>query len=186
MQDGARSKERLIAGLLAGGVWGWHALDSVWAGSAVDLLWMCNLGGLLLSASLLSGSTRGLSVAASWLLFGVPLWALDLAAGGQTTPSSVASHLGGLSIAVWGVMREGWARRASLWASAALAGLMLICRGCTPPEANVNLVFEVWTVWEGAIGHGAYVVFLGTLASAVFVAIDVGVGAAMGRWSRAP
>ena len=46
-------RARWIGGALASIVWGIHAADSARLGLAIDGLWMCNLGGLLLALSLL-------------------------------------------------------------------------------------------------------------------------------------
>lgn len=180
MSDGPGRQARLIPGraeqhtiaLLSVLAWGWHAMDSVRQNQPWDLLWMCNLGGLLLAAGWAARSPRTVAVAASWMALGVPLWALDLAAGAETRPSSVLSHLGGLALSGYAVYRLGWPRLTALPASLSLAALMVLCRLFTPEAGNVNLVFEVWPVFDGLIGHGPYLALLAMLATAVFAAID--------------
>jgi hypothetical protein len=180
--DGPGRAEGLTLGGLAALIWAAHALDSVWLGLAPDLLWMCNLGGLLLAVGLASRSPRLVALTASWMVLGVPLWALDVLLTGQTRPSSVLSHLGGLSLALYGVSRLGWPPRTWLLASLALSALLLLCRALTPSEANVNLVFEVWPLLQGKVGHGVYLVLLGGLAAGVFALLD----ALASRMVRAP
>jgi hypothetical protein len=171
--DGARRAAGLKLGLLGGLFWGAHALDSVLLGQSADLLWMCNLGGLLLAVGLGQGAPRLVALSASWMVLGVPLWALDVLLTGQTRPSSVLSHLGGLALALFGVTWLGWPPRTWIAASLALVGLLLLCRALTPSEANVNLVFEVWPLLQGRIGHGLYLALLGGLAAGVFGLLDV-------------
>jgi hypothetical protein len=169
VSDGARRAAGLTSALL----WGAHALDSLWLGQGADLLWMCNLGGLLLALGLWRAAPWLVALSASWLVLGVPLWALDVLATGQTRLSSIFSHLGGLLLALYGVYRLGWPPRTWLLASLGLAGLLVVCRTLTPAQANVNLVFEVWPLLADKIGHGLYLVLLGALAAAVFGLLDV-------------
>lgn len=152
--------------------WGVHAAGIVARGEAWDLLWMCNVAGLGVAIGAFTGSARVLSVAAAWLTLGVPLWALDGAANGVRA-DSVAAHLGGLGLAWLGVRGFGWARGSAAHATAGLAVLMAISSVTTPATANVNLVAAVWPGWQAWFGgHAVYLVFMGTLAATVFLAVD--------------
>lgn len=176
MSNGDRRKERLIVGTVAAALWAAHAAEGIARGEAADLLWMCNVAGALLAAGWWLGSPRAIAVSASWLALGVPLWALDLATGGEIRATSVASHLGGLALATLGVARLGWPRRTSAAATAALAALVALTRALLPPAGNVNLAFAVWPGWEGLFPHhGVYLAAMASLAAACFAALEAAV-----------
>jgi len=126
-----------------------------------NLLWACHLGTLLVGGGLLFSSAATNAVGVLWLCLGIPLWILDLRAGGELVPTSILTHLGGLAIGAWGVRRLGFPAYAALPAVAGLLALNLVSRQVTPPAENVNLAFAVWHGWEGYFpSHPLYIATL--------------------------
>src|SRR5262249_56943207 len=71
-----------------------------------------------------------------------------VAAGGEFTPTSVLTHVGGLVIGLVGLWRLGMPAQVWWKALLALAALQQLCRWVTPREANVNVAFAVYPWME--------------------------------------
>src|SRR4051812_34262526 len=148
-------------GLLALTFFATHAGFHLWHGRPEDLLWSCHVGTATVGISLLCGSAGGNAVGVLFLLIGVPLWLLDVATGGELTPTSVPTHLGGLAIGLIGVYRLGLPQNSWWKGLLALVALLLFCRCATPESANVNVVFRVQPGWESRFpSHGWYLFVL--------------------------
>jgi hypothetical protein len=144
----ARDKTLRALGLLALMAFVVHALNHVRRGEAHDVLWVCNLSPLLLALGCFLKKPMLVAVPLLWLCFGTPMWILDMATGGELIWTSFLPHLGGIPIGILAIRRLGFPKRAWLYATLALVGVMLLSRLVTPPEANVNLAFSVWKGWE--------------------------------------
>lgn len=136
-------------GLVALGLWLAHALAHLVKGHHwSNLLWACNVAILGLAVGLLARAPALVAAALMWFCVGVPLWLVDLAAGGDYMPTTYLVHLGGLGLAAAGVRRLGCPPGTWWKALAALAALQLFCRVATPPVENVNIAFEQAPVWR--------------------------------------
>lgn len=148
-----------------------HASVQAWIGIPHNLLWICHIACLMTGVGLLLRSAALAQAGLLLLVLGNPMWIGSLLTGGEFYPTSVLTHLGGLvfgwcglrsmmpklpsvhwtaavastrkasrrlaaSTASW---RQGW-----LFAVTIVAILLVISRGATPPELNVNLVFAPW------------------------------------------
>ena len=93
-----------------------------------------------------------MAVGVCWVLFGLPIWLLDLATGGTLNPTSVFTHVGGPAVGILALRRLGWP--AGVWwkASIAEAALLLLTRLVAPPERNINLVFAAFLAGFGVVG----------------------------------
>jgi len=104
-----------------------------------------------------------------WLTMGVPLWLLNVFTSHELMLTSTLSHIGGIIIGVYGlrfliIPRFAWAA-----ATGALVVLGILTRWVTPPDANVNLAFAVWSGWEGRFpSYFWYVVMLLSIAAVSF------------------
>ena len=146
----AADGRRRAAGRLALGVWALHAADCLFVlKQPWNLLWACNLAALAVGAGLLLRRERVAAVGTLWLAFGLPIWLIDLAGGGEFIWTAAATHLGGLAAGAWAFRSSG--PPAGAWRDAALAGAALqeLSRLAAPPAENVNLAHAVWPGWEG-------------------------------------
>jgi hypothetical protein len=147
-RTGDRSARGRLLAALVFLLWLVHAVDLVLRGDAHDLLWICNVAGPVLAFGALRSSPSVIAVPLLWLCFGTPLWALEMAMGGEIMPSSFASHLGVLVVGLFVVRRLGFPRGAWWKAVAAQVVLLFFTRLVTPPGPNVNLAHRVWAGWE--------------------------------------
>lgn len=131
-------------GLLALAFFAVHCAYHVRGGRAEDVLWVCHVAAAVIGIGLLAGWATGVAVGVTWLAVGVPLWLLDLAAGGEFTPTSVLTHVGGLVIGLIGLWQLGMPAQVWWKALLALAALQQLCRWVTPEKANVNVAFTVY------------------------------------------
>lgn len=160
-------------GLLALALYGVVAGYKVYRGLSEEMLWSCHLATAVIGVGLLAGWASWVTVGVLWLVIGVPLWLLDLAAGGEFTPPSVLTHVGGLAVGLVGLRQLG-VPTGSWWkALLALAVLQQLCRWITPAPANVNVAFAVWAGWERWFpSFRVYLVFLFVVLGIVFFAAE--------------
>lgn len=120
------------------------------------LLWMCNIGNVLLAAGLFLEQPRLIRVAVLWCVPGLFIWARYVVSewfGYATLDwwavfSSTLVHIGGLIVALISLSRVGMDRVA--WAHAFIWYLLmqLISRIATFAELNVNLSHQVYGGWQ--------------------------------------
>jgi hypothetical protein len=167
-------------GLLGVAFYVGHAAYYLHAGLPQNLLWGCHIASLLIAAGwiLRSPATNGVGVL--WLVYGVPMWLLFLATGGEFLPTTLLTHVGGTALGLWGLRWLGLPRGTWWKATAGLVALALLTRAIAPAEDNVNLAFAVQAGWEDSFrsfavyaalvnGGGALVFFVGELILKRFV-----------------
>ncbi len=135
-------------GILALCFFGAHATIHLLHGRWYDILWTCTLSNAVLGLGLLSRRAISVAVGATWLVMGNLTWLADLLTGGDFFVTSVLTHFGGLTIGILGARILGWPRRTWIWATLGMLGMQLMARLVTPPLANVNLAFSIYTGWE--------------------------------------
>jgi hypothetical protein len=161
---------------------GWVALAfyAVHAGYHVvfrhpaDALWTCHVATALIGVGALSGWPSLPAIGVCWLIFGNPLWALELLTGGDFLPTSLLTHVGGLVTGVLVVKALGWPRGVWWKALLALCGLVLVTRLVTPAASNVNMAFSVYAGWEHTFtSYPLYLALLLSVSALAFLVIDV-------------
>ena len=125
------------------------------------MLWMCNIGNLLLALGLFFGQTLLIRVAVIWMVPGlavwfayvVPTWGMLLTGKYDYTElfgvaSSTLAHVGGFAVGMLVLRRVKMDGKA--WAYAFLWYLVvqLFSRLVTPAAMNVNLSHNIQTGWE--------------------------------------
>ncbi|MEZ4370187.1 MAG: hypothetical protein R3B07_05150 [Polyangiaceae bacterium] len=167
-------KRRLWApALCALAIYGYGVYAHVARGEAPDLFWVCNVAPLVLALGCVLGRGGLVAISICWLVFGTPMWLIDLFGGGNWMLASLSTHLGGLAVGTFAARQLGWPRGSWLSAVAAHIGLLGLTRVLTPPKFNVNLVFAVWPGWEGLFpNHLVYLVGLGALASLTYFLVE--------------
>ena len=125
------------------------------------MLWMCNIGNLLLALGLFFEQAILIRVAviwmvpgiAVWFLYVVPTWGMLLTGRFSYTElfgvlSSSLAHLGGFAVGLVILRRIGMDARAWLFAFGWYFVVQLLSRIVTPPAMNVNLSHNIQTGWE--------------------------------------
>jgi hypothetical protein len=113
-----------------------------------DLLWACHIAALLVGIGTVLDWPSAVGIGLLWLVIGVPLWLLDLALGGELTPTSILTHAGGMIVGLIYIGSRGMPAGAWWQASAALIAMQQLCRWATPAAENVNVAFAVYKGWE--------------------------------------
>jgi fluoride ion exporter CrcB/FEX len=111
------------------------------------------------------------------------LWAIELFAGGEFLWTSYLTHLALPAIGIAGVRRLG-APPGLAWRALLGVGLIqALCRICTPPVENVNMVFSQQPEWR-AVFPSYFVNYLAGLAlhAAGFLLLEHG----LRRWAQRP
>ena len=162
-------KERTTAGALAIAFFLIHAAALAQAGEHYHIIWSCHLGCLIVGIGLLARLPWLYAIGFFWLTMGVPLWLLNVLTSHEFMLTSTFSHIGGIVIACYGLRFFKTPRFAWAAATAGLVALGIITRLTTPPEANVNLAFAVWSGWEDQFpSYFWYVVMLLSIAAVCF------------------
>ena len=134
----------------------WHGWTKWQTGITLELFWICHVTSLLIAVGLFGRSTSLLATGfVLYLGAGIPPWLIDVAFTGQTTASSVTTHL-------VSPLCAGLALRGQRWPKAVI-GYGFVFYLCTlvtgylltPPALNVNLVFapyfDVFSLWTSRI-----------------------------------
>lgn len=117
-----------------------------------QLLWMCNIGNLLLAIGLFLDKQRVIRLAAIWTIPGLFVWFVYVVLPWSPFLSSTLAHVGGLIVAMFALSQARMDRTAWRWAFGWYLMVQLASRFVTPAELNVNLAHAVQPGWERAFG----------------------------------
>lgn len=112
------------------------------------LLWMCNIGNLLLAMGLFLEKARVVRLAAIWMIPGLLVWFLYVVLTWGVFLTSTLAHVGGLVVAMIALRKYGMDRTAWRWALGWYLMVQLCSRFVTAPALNVNLVHSIQPGWE--------------------------------------
>jgi hypothetical protein len=125
------------------------------------MLWMCNIGNLLLALGLFFDAAILIRVAVIWMVPGVavwfvyvvPTWGMLLTGSSSAAQwfgvlSSTLAHLGGFAVGIAVLRRVGMDGRAWLYAFIWYFVVQLLSRLMTPAAMNVNLSQRIQPGWE--------------------------------------
>jgi hypothetical protein len=121
-------------------------------GGLGNLLWMCNVGNVLLAIGLFLHHRELIRAAAIWTIPGLWVWFWYVWLSGDTALSSTLAHVGGLIVALIALRRVRMDRLAWLYAFAWYLFLQLVSRLTTAPDLNVNVAHHIQAGWESAFG----------------------------------
>jgi hypothetical protein len=126
------------------------------------MLWMCNIGNLLLAIGLFLEEALLIRVAVIWTVPGVfvwciyvvPTWGMLLTGKFNYSQlygvvSSTLAHVGGISVGILALRRVGMDGRAWFYAFLWYFVMQLLSRLVTPIAMNVNLSQKIQDGWEG-------------------------------------
>jgi len=112
------------------------------------MLWMCNIGNLVLALGLFFEKPLLVRVAAIWTIPGLIIWFLYVVLAWGVFFTSTLAHVGGLAVAA--IVLKTYRMDRNSWRFAFGWSLMvqLISRFFTAPELNVNVAHAIQPGWE--------------------------------------
>ena len=126
------------------------------------MLWMCNIGNLVLAIGMFTNQRTLIRVAVMWMVPGLVVWSIyvvptwiTLITGDFTLSvfavfSSTLAHVGGLSAGLIVLRRIGMDRWSWVYAFAWYLIMQVLSRLTTPEAMNVNLSQKVQDGFQGA------------------------------------
>jgi hypothetical protein len=112
------------------------------------LLWMCNIGNLVLALGLFFEKPVVVRVAAIWTIPGFPVWFVYVVLAWGVFLTSTMAHLGGLAVAALALKTYRMDRSSWRYAFGWYLLVQLLSRFLTAPDLNVNLAYAVQPGWE--------------------------------------
>ena len=114
------------------------------------MLWMCNVGNLLLAMGLFLEKPVVIRLSAIWMIPGLFIWFVYVVLPWSPFFSSTLAHVGGLIVALIALSRVRMDRTAWRWALGWYLMVQLASRFVTPAALNVNVAHAVQPGWERA------------------------------------
>jgi hypothetical protein len=116
------------------------------------MLWMCNIGNLLLAIGLFLNRPLLSRVAVIWLIPGLMVWLLYVALSSGLIVSSTLAHVGGIVVGMMVLKKVRMDRVAWLYALGWYLLIQLISRLLTPAALNVNVSHTIDPGWQQTFG----------------------------------
>ncbi len=116
------------------------------------MLWMCNIGNLILAVGLFLNHALLIRIAVIWLVPGLVVWLIYVVLPWGVFLSSTLAHLGGLAVGLIAIRRVRMDRLAWTHAFLWYLGVQLVSRLATATQLNVNLSQEIQPGWREAFG----------------------------------
>ncbi|HET6890195.1 MAG TPA: hypothetical protein VFH31_03765 [Pyrinomonadaceae bacterium] len=112
------------------------------------MLWMCNIGNLILAIGLFLNHALLIRIAVIWLFPGLVVWLIYVVLPWGIFLSSAVIHLGGMVMGLIAIRRIGMDRMAWAYAFLWYLGVQLLSRIVTATELNVNMSQAVEPGWR--------------------------------------
>jgi hypothetical protein len=119
-------------------------------GGMGNLLWMCNIGNLLLAAGLFLNHRELIRATAIWTIPGLVIWIRYVLFEYDFVFSSALAHVGGIVVALIVLPRVRMDRIAWVYAFVWYLLMEVVSRLFTAPVLNVNVAHRIQTGWEHA------------------------------------
>jgi hypothetical protein len=117
-------------------------------GGLGHLLWMCNVGNVLLGIGLLLGHRELIRAAAIWTIPGLALWIYYVLLASGFYFSTTLAHVGGITVGLIALSRVRMDRFAWLYAFAWYLLMQFAARLLAPPALNVNVAHSIEPGWD--------------------------------------
>jgi len=104
-----------------------------------SLLWMCNICNITLALGILLQKPTLIWVSTLWLVWGIPLWILDVVAYKHFNPHALLTHIVAAVIGLYAIKRIP--KPSTMWWKAVIFGasIQLLTRLVTPNNYNINV-----------------------------------------------
>ncbi len=117
-------------------------------GGLGNLLWMCNLGNVLMGVGLLIGHRELIRAAAIWTLPGLALWVVYVLIPSGLYFSTTLAHVGGFIVGMIALQRVRMDRLAWLYAFAWGVLTQIAARFLSAADLNVNVAHRIQAGWD--------------------------------------
>lgn len=112
------------------------------------MLWMCNIGNLILALGLFFEKPVVIRLSAIWMVPGLIVWFVYVVLAWGVFLTSTLAHVGGLAVAMFALKWYRMDRTAWRYAFGWYLVIQLISRFITPADLNVNVAHAVAPGWE--------------------------------------
>src|SRR2546423_8076274 len=112
------------------------------------ILWMCNIGNLVLAFGLFFEKPVVIRLASIWMIPGLIIWFIYVVMAWGVFLTSTLAHVGGLIVAMFALSKYGMDRITWRWAFGWWLVVQLLSHYVTSPDLNVNLAHAVGYGWE--------------------------------------
>jgi len=112
------------------------------------MLWMCNIGNLLLAIGLFLNQALIIRVAVIWMIPGLVVWLTYVALAWGVFLSSTLAHIGGLLVGLLAIKQVRMDHTAWLYALVWYLVIQLLSHFITPVELNVNVSHSIDPGWR--------------------------------------
>lgn len=112
------------------------------------MLWMCNIGNLILALGLFFEKPVLIRLSAIWMVPGLIVWFIYVVLAWGVFLTSTLAHVGGLAVAMFALKWYRMDRTAWRYALGWYLVIQLLSRFITPAGFNVNLAHAVAPGWE--------------------------------------
>ncbi len=119
-------------------------------GGMGNLLWMCNIGNVLLAVGLFINHRELIRAAAIWTIPGLGIWIRYVLFEYDFVVSSALAHVGGIIVALIVLRRVRMDRIAWVYAFVWYLFMQVTARLVTDRRLNVNVTDRIQTGWENA------------------------------------
>jgi hypothetical protein len=114
------------------------------------MLWMCNIGNLVLAIGLFLNNPSLIRAAVIWMFPGIAVWLLYVVLAWGMFLSSTMAHVGGLIVGIFAISKVGMDRAGWLYALGWYLFVQFLSRVFTPANLNVNVAHYVEPGWQQA------------------------------------
>jgi hypothetical protein len=112
------------------------------------MLWMCNIGNLVLAIGLFFNNALLIRVAVIWMFPGLAVWLVYVALAWGMFLSSTLAHVGGMIVGLVAIRRVGMDQTAWRFALGWYLIVQFLSRLLTPANLNVNVAHSVEEGWR--------------------------------------
>ena len=112
------------------------------------MLWMCNIGNIVLALGLFFEKPLVVRLASIWMIPGLIIWFIYVVMAWGVFLTSTLAHVGGLIVAMFALSKYGMDRITWRWAFGWSLVVQLLSHYVTSPDLNVNLAHAVGYGWE--------------------------------------
>lgn len=112
------------------------------------MLWMCNIGNLVLAIGLFLNNALLIRVAVIWMFPGLAVWLVYVALAWGMFLSSTLAHVGGMIVGLVAIRRVGMDQTAWRFALGWYLIVQFLSRLLTPANLNVNVAHSVEEGWR--------------------------------------